>query len=234
MPRDVGAVIVAAGEGRRIGGVPKQYRLLGGVPMVLRAVWPFLEHREVARVALVLPPADAASPPDFLAGLVGDRLALVAGGPARRDSVAAGLAALGSDCAVVVVHDAARPFVEPAVIDAVIREARAGVGAVAAVPLTDTLKEAVAGDERRVARTVPRDRLWRAHTPQAFPRELLVRAHAAAAGMTGEATDDAVLVERIGGAVRLVPDSPRNVKITTPEDLAWAELWAEQSGSFPS
>ncbi len=233
MPRDVGAVIVAAGEGRRIGGVPKQYRPLGGVPMVLRAVRPFLEHREVARVALVLPPADAASPPGFLADLAGDRLALVAGGPARRDSVAAGLAALGPDCAVVVVHDAARPFVEPAVIDAVIREARTGVGAVAAVPLTDTLKEAAPDDERRVARTVSRDRLWRAQTPQAFPRELLARAHAAAEA-AADATDDAVLVERIGGAVRLVPDSPRNVKITTPEDLAWAELWAERAGSFPS
>ncbi|HET7601232.1 MAG TPA: 2-C-methyl-D-erythritol 4-phosphate cytidylyltransferase [Gemmatimonadales bacterium] len=226
MPRDVGAVIVAAGAGSRLGGVPKQYRRIGGVPMALRTLRAFTAHPDVAHAVLVLPPADAASPPEFLAGIVGAGLALAAGGAERSDSVAAGLAALAPQCRIVLVHDAARPFVSRAVIDAVIREARGGAGAVAAVPVTDTLKEAAAEDPHRVARTMPRERLWRAQTPQGFPRELLERAYARARADGVHATDDAALVERIGGEVRLVPDSPSNVKITTAEDLEWAELWA--------
>ncbi len=225
MPRDVGAIVVAAGQGTRIGGVPKQYRPLAGVPIVLRALRPFTAHREVAHVVLVLPPADAAQPPPFLADLAGRALTLVAGGPERSDSVAAGLAALEPACAIVLVHDAARPFVEPDVIDAVIREARNGVGALAAVPVSDTIKE-VSPDGRRVLRTVPRERLWRAQTPQGFPRDLLAEAHARARREGVSATDDAALVERLGAVVHVVPDSPRNVKITTADDLAWAEAWA--------
>lgn len=216
--------MVAAGSGSRIGGVPKQYRALAGVPMVLRALRPFAAHREVVHVVLVLPPDDAAHPPAFLAGL-GDGLSLVAGGAERGESVSAGLAALRADCAVVLVHDAARPFVEPAVIDAVIREARSGVGAVAAVPVTDTIKEARADDDRRILRTVPRERLWRAQTPQGFPRALLVEAYERARRSGLLATDDAAVVEQLGAVIRIVPDSPRNLKITTAEDLAWAEVW---------
>ncbi len=216
---------MAAGAGSRIGGLPKQYRPIAGVPMLLRALRPFTGHREVAHVVLVLPPGHAARPPEFLAGLAGSTLALVDGGGERSESVAAGLAALNPDCTVVLVHDAARPFVEPAVIDAVIREVRTGVSAIAAVPVTDTVKEVAAADDRRVMRTVARDRLWRAQTPQGFPRALLVEAHdrAQRAGVT--ATDDAALVERLGATVVVVPDSPRNVKITTPDDLAWADAW---------
>ncbi len=232
MPRDVGVVIVAAGQGTRLGGdTPKQYRAVGGVPILLRAIRPFAAHPEVAQVVVVLPPHDAAAPPPFLRDLAGAALALVAGGAERSDSVAAGLAALGPECAVVLVHDGARPFAQREVIDAVILHARAGEGAVAAVPLGDTLKEAAAGDATLVARTLPRDRLWRAQTPQGFPRDLLVRAYASArgAGTGPRATDDAMLVEACGGTVRLVPDSVRNLKITTPEDLALAELLVEPS-----
>ena len=224
MPRDVGAIVVAAGQGTRIGGIPKQYRQLGGVPLVLHALRPFTSHRDVAHVVLVLPQADVAEPPDFLADLAGPALTLVAGGRERTDSVAAGLAALHPSCTVVLVHDAARPFVEAEVIDAVIREARTGVGAVAAVPVSDTVKEVAAGD-RRVLRTIPREQLWRAQTPQGFPRVLLTEAHARAGADEVNATDDAALVERLGGTVHVVPDSARNVKITTADDLAWAEAW---------
>jgi 2-C-methyl-D-erythritol 4-phosphate cytidylyltransferase len=226
LPRDVGAIVVAAGSGSRIGGVPKQYRPLAGVPMVLRALRLFTAHPEIAHVALVLPPGEAAAPPAFLRDLAKDDLTLVDGGAERSDSVAAGLAALSPDCSIVLVHDAARPFVEPGVIDAVIREARTGVGAVAAVPVTDTIKEVSADDDRRVVRTVSRERLWRAQTPQGFPRALLVEAHERARRAGFSATDDAALVERLGAFVVVVPDSPRNLKITTPEDLAWAEAWA--------
>jgi 2-C-methyl-D-erythritol 4-phosphate cytidylyltransferase len=215
---------VAAGTGSRIGGPPKQYRPIAGVPMVLRAIRPFAAHRDVAHLVLVLPPSDAANPPEFLDAAMGSGLTLAAGGAERSDSVANGLAALPPECRIVLVHDAARPFIEGATIDAVIREARRGAGAVAAVAVTDTIKE-VAPDGS-VTRTVPRERLWRAQTPQGFPRELLERAHADAKTHGISATDDAMLVERLGAPVHVVPDSPHNRKVTTAEDLAWADLWA--------
>jgi 2-C-methyl-D-erythritol 4-phosphate cytidylyltransferase len=227
-------VVLAAGRGERFGGsVAKQYQLIGGVPMVVRALHPFLSHPEVARVALVLPARDAADPPVFLSGLstsaapsqgAGQVLAIVSGGDHRGDSVRSGLSALGPECTVVLVHDAARPFVDRAVIDAVIALARGGEGAVPAVPLSDTLKEASAADSTLIRRTQPRARLWRAQTPQAFPRKVLEEAHARAASCGHRATDDAALVEAIGIPVRLVLDSTRNLKITTQEDLALAEL----------
>lgn len=216
-------MLVAAGRGERLGGNPKQYRPIAGVPMVLRALRPFAAHPEVLHTVIVLPPDDVAAPPSFLSDLAGATLTLVAGGTDRSDSVAAGLRSLPEACAVVLVHDAARPFPDPEVIGAVIREARSGRGAVAAVPVTDTVKEIAPDDSRRVIRTVARDRLWRAQTPQGFPRSLLAAAHR----MPAEgATDDATLVERLGAEVRIVPDSPRNLKVTTAEDLEWAELWA--------
>jgi len=219
---------VAAGRSVRLrGDTPKQFRPIAGVPMVLRALRPFAAHPDVAHVVLVLPPDAAAAPPEFLRPL-GSGLTVVAGGAARAESVAAGLSALDPRCVTVLVHDAARPFVERAVIDAVIAHARAGEGAVAAVRVSDTVKEAATEDPSRVGRTVPRDGLWRAQTPQGFPRTLLERAHREAGAGYAAATDDAALVERLGVPVRLVPDSPRNLKITTADDLALAELLARE------
>lgn len=231
MPRDIGVIVVAAGRGRRLGSeLAKQYQLIRGVPMVLRALRPFTSHRDVAQVVLVLPPDDAAKPPAFLADLPAlPVLTIVAGGSHRGDSVRAGLAALRDECSVVLVHDGARPFVERAVIDAIIAFARGGEGAVPAVPLSDTLKEAEVDDPTRIARTRPRARLWRAQTPQGFPRVVLEEAHARAVRCGHRATDDAALVEATGVTVRLVPDSARNLKVTTPEDLALAELLAQAS-----
>ncbi|MGH7525713.1 MAG: 2-C-methyl-D-erythritol 4-phosphate cytidylyltransferase [Gemmatimonadales bacterium] len=229
MPRDVGVVVVAAGRGTRLGGeTPKQYRPVGGVPIVLRALRPFTSHPDVVQVALVLPSSDAANPPRFLAELMGEALTIVPGGAERSDSVAAGLAALRPECAVVLVHDGTRPFVDRNVIDAVIAHARSGEGAVAAVPIADTVKEAAAHDPTRIERTLPRERLWRAQTPQGFPRARLESALTRAAGESRRATDDAALVEACGGTVRLVPDSSRNLKITTPVDLAVAEVFADR------
>ena len=241
---------MAAGRGVRFGGkTAKQYQPIGGVPMVLRALRPFTSHPEVAQVVLVLPPDDAANPPAFLSALSaslpsaslpsassapslrsGQALTIVPGGAHRVDSVRAGLAALRRECAVVLVHDGARPFVDRAVIDAVIGLARGGEGAVPAVPLSDTLKEATATDSTLIKCTRPRAQLWRAQTPQGFPRAVLEAAHARATRDGHRATDDAALVEAIGVPVRLVPDSCRNLKVTTPEDLALAELLAE---AFP-
>lgn len=213
---------MAAGRGVRAGaGEPKQFRPVAGAPLVLHALRPFLQHPAVHRVVLVLPPDIAAAPPAWLADLAGERLLLVAGGAERQDSARAGLAALPPACQVILVHDGARPLPDGGVIDRVIAEARAGRGAVAAVPLSDTIKEV--DPEGRIRATVPRERLWRAQTPQGFPRALLERAYA---GMdpSAPATDDAGLVERAGGTVVVVPDTTRNLKVTTPADLALAEL----------
>ncbi len=224
---------MAAGRGERLGGGPKQYREIAGVPMLLRSVRPFVSRPDVAHVTIVLPPNDAARPPQWLAELLGGALSVVAGGSERQASVAAGLAALPENCSVVLVHDAARPFAGTEVIGAVIEHARRGQAAVAAVPVSDTLKQTAPGG-RTIERTVPRDDLWRAQTPQGFPRAVLAAAHAAALVMVGAAsacaTDDAALVERNGGSVAVVADSATNFKITTAEDLALAEAWARFGG----
>jgi 2-C-methyl-D-erythritol 4-phosphate cytidylyltransferase len=231
LPRDVGAVIVAAGSGRRLGGgVPKQYRDLGGVPMLLRALRPFTAHPDVAHTVVALPPADAVTPPAWLADLLGGTLTVVPGGAERGDSVSHALSALPGDCTIVLVHDAARPLVNRETIDAVIGAARHGEGAVPAVPLGDTLKETLApapaaasSPRLLVSRTIPRDHLWRAQTPQGFPRAILEEAYARARREGVRATDDAMLVERLGVPVRIVPGSPLNFKVTTEDDLRLAE-----------
>jgi 2-C-methyl-D-erythritol 4-phosphate cytidylyltransferase len=226
LPRDVGAIVVAAGRGVRFGSeTPKQFHEVGGVPILLRAMRPFTSHPDVGHVVLVLPPQHAANPPAFLSALSAlCAFSMVPGGIHRGDSVRAGLAALLPECVIVLVHDGARPFVDRSVIDQVIALARQGEGAVPAVPLSDTLKEVAPNDPTRIARTRPRALLWRAQTPQGFPRPILEEAHARAAQTGHRATDDAALVEAMGVTVRLVPDSNRNIKITTPEDLALAEL----------
>ena len=227
---DVGVVIVAAGAGVRAGpGEPKQFRPILGVPMLLRALRPFTSHPEVAHVVVALPPAYVERPPEWLAKLLGERVALVAGGAQRADSVRAGLAALPPAVEVVLVHDAARPFVGRGTIDVVIARARGGVGAVAAVPIADTLKEVAEHGATRIARTIVRDRMWRAQTPQGFPRPMLEAAYARrASGKTAVPTDDAEVCERAGFPVEVVTDSPHNVKITTTDDFRIAEALARE------
>lgn len=224
--RDVGVIVVAAGKGLRFGGeVPKQYLPLRGVPVLLHALRPFTSHPEVAQVVVVLPPDDATTPPAWLQPLLGGTLTAVAGGQERGESVVAGLAALAESCDVVLVHDGARPFPPRDTIDAGIAAARAGHSAIPALPVGDTIKRA--DKYGRVLGTVPREGLWRVQTPQAFPRSVLWRAHEAAHrdGITG--TDDACLVERLGEIVELLPGSARNLKITTADDAALAEWYAE-------
>jgi 2-C-methyl-D-erythritol 4-phosphate cytidylyltransferase len=207
--------------------MPKQFHLVGGVPILVRALRPFISHPDVAHVVLVLSPKDAANPPEFLSAISAtSSFSVVPGGTHRGDSVRAGLAALHPDCTVVLIHDGARPFPDLSVIKLVIEHARQGEGACPAIPLGDTLKEVEPNDPTRILRTRPRARLWRAQTPQGFPRKILEAAHTRAARIGHRATDDAALVESMGHTVRLVPDSSRNIKVTTPEDLALAELLA--------
>lgn len=232
---DVGVVVVAAGAGVRAGpGEPKQFRAILGVPMLLRALRAFIGHPDVRQVIVALPPEYAQRPPEWLAKLRGDRLVFVPGGSQRFDSVRAGLEALPADATIVLVHDAARPFVSRGTIDAVIARARAGVGAVAAVPNSDTLKEIGQGSSQRttprIVRTVDRDRIWRAQTPQGFPRQMLGDAYGQLRSFTngGAPSDDAEVCERAGFPVELVPDSPYNLKITTADDFRIAEALARE------
>jgi len=155
---------------------------------------------------------------------VGERLALVAGGATRAHSVRAGLRALPAYVATVLIHDGARPFVTRDTIDGVLAKARAGVGAVAAIPVSDTLKDV---QQERITRTVARDRLWRAQTPQGFPRAMIERAYS---GLERDATptDDAELCERAGLPVEVVADSPYNLKVTTADDFRIAEALARE------
>jgi 2-C-methyl-D-erythritol 4-phosphate cytidylyltransferase len=213
----VWAVVVAGGRGARYGR-PKQFDLLAGRPVV---EWAVAGARTVADgVVLVLPPDRAGMAAEGPAGRYGAD-AVVDGGVSRSASVRHGLAAVPGDAGVVVVHDAARPFASEelfrSVLEALLDGAAVG-GAICAVPVTDTLKRVVP-DGTRVTGTVDRTCLVAVQTPQAFRADVLRRAHASA----GDATDDAALVEALGAEVRVVPGEARNVKVTTPADLAYLE-----------
>jgi 2-C-methyl-D-erythritol 4-phosphate cytidylyltransferase len=225
MTADVGVVIVAAGTGTRTGSTElKQFRWVAGKPMLLHSVQRFQARPDVAMVVCVLPRNVAGDPPPWLFQADLDRLLLSVGGRERQESVANGLEDLPEEVEIVVVHDAARPLVTDATIDAVIRAARAGQGAIAGLPVVDTLKEV--DTEGRIVRTVDRARLWRAQTPQAFPRALLERAHEAARRDRAVATDEAGLCERLGIPVVVVPGSERAMKITEESDFSRADAIA--------
>jgi 2-C-methyl-D-erythritol 4-phosphate cytidylyltransferase len=195
--------------------------------LLLRALRPFARHPRVGPIVVVLPPEDAAAPPPWLRELLSERLLVAAGGEVRQQSVANGLARLPAGPALVLVHDAARPFVEAELIDRVLAVAALGAAAVPGLPLADTVKETDAAG--LVVRTVPRERLVAVQTPQAFPRAMLETAHQRArsgAEPAAAASDDAALCERLGHPVRVVAGSARNFKLTTPEDFALAEALA--------
>lgn len=221
--RDVGLLIAAAGQGARAGGSePKQFRPIAGVPMLQRAIQPFAAHPRVQQIVVALPEAFAKNPPGWLEEMVGERLRIVAGGKTRAHSVRAALDALDSECRIVLVHDAARPFVLRETIDAVI-DVAASAGALPAVPVTDTLKR---GDEisNRVVETIDRRGLWRAQTPQGCPRKMLEDAYQAAGlDRLAEFTDESSLLEASGFPVQLVPDEVANFKVTTESDFFVAE-----------
>lgn len=225
--RDVGVIIVAGGSGSRTGGAElKQFRWVAGKPMLLQALRAFQEHPAIAMVVCVLPRRYAGDPPPWLFQCDGDRMLVSVGGDSRAESVANGLEDLPPACRTVLIHDAARPLVSFEMIDRVIAEARRGHGAIAALPVVDTLKAVDA--EGRITHTVPRTGLWRAQTPQGFPREVIERAHreAMANDTHATATDDAALCEAIGVEVRVVRGSERAMKVTEEGDFARAEALA--------
>jgi len=225
-PPQAAAVIVAAGRGERLGAtIPKAFVAVAGVPMLLHAARRVALSPEVGRIVVVVGALDVDRARVLLMQHgVRNVTAVVPGGAHRQDSVFAGLSHLG-EAPVAVVHDGARPLVPPDVVTAVIQAAAEAGAASAGLPVRETVKLVDGVDARQ---TLDRDRLWVAHTPQAFRTALLREAHhrAKAEGFYG--TDDAVLVERLGYAVRMVEDSPRNLKVTVPADLDLAEAYARQ------
>lgn len=218
------ALIVAAGRGERLGfGRPKALVPLAGRPMLEWSVSALRAVAPVERIVVALPEELLDRAP---AGCVA-----VAGGTARSESVRLALGGAGGGDPVIV-HDAARPLAGPDLFErALAAVSEAGVdAAVAAAPVSDTIKE-VAADGVTVARTLDRSRLWAVQTPQVFRRSVLERVLSeASAEMLAAATDDAWLVERAGGTVRVVESGPENLKVTTPTDVHVAELLLSQRG----
>jgi len=221
MKRDVGVIIVAAGSGSRTGSKElKQFRWVAGKPMLLHSIQTFQARPDVAMVVCVLPREHVGDPPPWIFQSDPDRLLLSIGGRERSESVANGLEDLPGECEIVVIHDAARPLVTAETIGRVI-EARKGNGAVAAVPVSDTLKRV--DSSGKIIETVDRFGIWRAQTPQAFPRKVIERAHREAREADRIATDDAALCEQIGLPVFVVRGSERALKITGEIDFSLAE-----------
>jgi len=229
--RSNAALIVAGGSGVRAGlkqGRPKQYCTIGGETVLRRTMCAFLDHPHIHYVLAVLRSGDEALYEEALSGLSSAKLLHpVPGGATRQLSVAAGLEALAQFSPdTVLIHDAARPFISADCIAGTIAALELFGGAIAAAPVTDTLKR---GEGGRIVGTVSREGLWRAQTPQTFHYKKILEAHRAAqeAGQTGF-TDDAAIAEWAGIPVGLVEDTPENMKITTAGDLAMADLIASR------
>jgi len=222
------ALIVAAGRGARFGGArPKQYLALGGKSVLRHAVAAFATHPRIGGVQVVIREEDRGNFDETVAGLL--VLPPVPGGAERQDSVRLGLEALvphGPER--VLIHDGARPFPDPALIDRILDALDRAPAAIPALPLGDTIKRVADG---RVGETVDRAQLWRAQTPQGFHFKAILAAHRAAAGHV--LTDDAAVAEAAGMAPLVVLGSEDNLKVTTARDLAAAErLLAARTGDI--
>jgi 2-C-methyl-D-erythritol 4-phosphate cytidylyltransferase / 2-C-methyl-D-erythritol 2,4-cyclodiphosphate synthase len=212
------ALVVAAGRGTRLGApLPKQYLPVGGEMLLRRTLRALESSPLIGKIAVVIHPNDRALYDEAAAGL--DCLPPIAGGAERQDSVRNGLEALAGEAPrYVLIHDGARPFIDNATIERVVAALGAHAGAIAAIPLRDTVKRA---DGDRIVATLDRSQLWRAQTPQGFRFEDILKAHRMTAGAA--LSDDAAVLEQAGGAVALVPGSEDNFKVTTMEDIARAE-----------
>jgi len=213
-------IVVAAGLGRRLNAkVPKALVLLKGKPLITYCLKVFEKHPGIDGVVVV-------GAGGFLSQFI--RLTLpfkkirtvVAGGALRSDSVKCGLKALSSNTDIVLVHDAARPFIENVMINRLLRALKKNKAAIVGVPVKFTVKR-IDRKTLNIQDTPQRDLLWEAQTPQGFYKDVLVKAHAQK--FKEEATDDAMMVERMGGKVKMVMGSYRNIKLTTPEDINLAK-----------
>jgi 2-C-methyl-D-erythritol 4-phosphate cytidylyltransferase / 2-C-methyl-D-erythritol 2,4-cyclodiphosphate synthase len=228
----VAGVIVAAGRGSRAGSegrLPKQYWPIGGVPMLARVIGAFTSHPDLGDILVVIHPDDAPLYEAAAAPFAARLRSPVAGGATRQESVRAGLEALAPRSpGKVLIHDAARPFLDAPLISRVIAGLEAHPAALPGLPVTDTLKRAVGG---RVTATLDRNDLWRAQTPQGFSFEAILTAHRAAAKNGAlEFTDDAGLAEWFGLEVAVVEGSEANCKLTSAEDFAIADELLQTRG----
>lgn len=225
MPLKTSAIIAAAGWGRRFGGsTKKQFQLLGGKPILAYSIESFEESPSVREVVIVVP-EDSLS---YCSEEIVDRfkfkkvIKIIPGGEERQHSVRKGFNSLSGDTDIVVVHDGVRPFVGSDLVEKVIKEALESGGAIAALPVKDTVKKS--SYDNFIEQTISRSYLWLAQTPQAFKYEILKRAYEEAERDGFLGTDESSLVERLDVQVKLVEGSPMNVKITTEEDLRLTEL----------
>ncbi len=217
------AIIVAAGRGARAGaGGPKQYRNLAGKAVIAWTARAFLAHPDIDAVRVIIHRDDTGEYERAMEGLLDEAklLSPVFGGAERQDSVRLGLESIAElNSERVLIHDAARPFIDAATISRVIDSLSDGDGAIAALPVFDTIKRAAGA---AIETTVPREALWRAQTPQGFGFDKILAAHREAEGKV--LTDDAAVAEAAGISVKLVSGSPDNMKITQAEDFGMAEL----------
>jgi 2-C-methyl-D-erythritol 4-phosphate cytidylyltransferase len=219
------ALIPAAGRGQRMGlDIEKQFLQLGGKPLLAYTLARFEATPTIDRIVVIVPSGRETFCYQEIVAPGGIRKVthIVAGAETRQRSVMAGFSCLDQDVDVVVIHDGARPFVTPSLIQAAVDAALAGGSAVAAIPESDTLKRVSSAGT--VIETVDRRNLWRAQTPQAFRRAILQRALAYATQHNVDATDEASLVEWLSWPVRIFPGSIWNFKVTSPDDLVLAEL----------
>jgi 2-C-methyl-D-erythritol 4-phosphate cytidylyltransferase/2-C-methyl-D-erythritol 2,4-cyclodiphosphate synthase len=218
----VTAIIAAAGEGRRMGaGVPKQFIAIGGLSMLQRSLNTFYQAEHITDIVVVTRHEAVEEAWRFITPGV-KQMTVIAGGATRQESVAAGFDRVPASADYVVVHDAARPFVTADLVERTLGAAVESGAAIAAVPARDTVKEVASSEGRRfIGRTLPREQIYLAQTPQAFRRDVL--AAAVELGRRGAtATDEATLAEQTGCRVRLVEGDPWNLKVTTESDLALA------------
>ena len=218
----VSVIVVAAGSGQRLGAsAPKAFVKLGGRTLLAHALGIIARFGLADEVVVTVPPGMEAAAREEAdrVGLV-IPIKIIAGGAERQDSVRIALGFTSAAAELVVIHDAARPFATVGMFQSCLDGAASVGAAIVAIPLADTLKRV---DHHQIKETVPRANLWQAQTPQAFRRDLIIRAHEWAVQNQVVATDDADLVERSGGAVTVVIGSPLNLKITKAEDLSLAE-----------
>jgi len=219
------AVVPAGGSGARMGSrQPKQYLTLAGGPILVLTLRALARCRSLDGLVVAAPADRVEATRELLRRFRVPRvLGVVPGGAQRQDSVREALQAAPADAAWIVVHDAVRPFVTPELVDRVLAAARVPGAATCGWPVRETVKRV---RDSVVEATLPREGLWLTQTPQAFRRDLLREAHEKALRDGYEATDDAMLVERLGGRVAMVEGLPHNLKITTPDDLKTARAWA--------
>ena len=218
------AIIPAAGRGRRIGGeIPKTSLSLGGIPLLRHTLQKFEACTQVDEILPLVPPEELSFWTNEIVrpSMFKKVKRVLAGGAERQDSVFLGLKAIAGNADWVVIHDGARPFVPPELIERALSETRRWKAVAAALPAGETIKEV--SPEKEVLRTMDRRSLWIIQTPQAFEYNVIVSAHEKAREERFGGTDDASLVERLGIPVGVIEGSRLNFKITTPEDLTLGE-----------